>query len=57
MNFTMIEGHERPLTILKRALAGKTLAHAYLLSGEEGVGKKLTALALAAAVQCARATS
>ena len=48
----MIEGHERPITILKRALAGKTLAHAYLFSGDAGVGKKMTALALAAAVQC-----
>ena len=52
MNFTTIEGHERPITILKRALAGKTLAQAYLFSGEAGVGKKMTALALAAAVNC-----
>ena len=39
--------------ILKRALANGTLAHAYLFSGEQGVGKKMTALALAAAVNCA----
>jgi DNA polymerase-3 subunit delta' len=52
MTFTNIEGHEQPLTVLKRALANKTLAHAYLFSGEAGIGKKMTALALAAAVNC-----
>ncbi len=53
MSFTDIEGHDRPIAILKRALANQTLAHAYLFSGEEGVGKKLAALTLAAAVNCA----
>ena len=52
MMFTNIEGHERPITILKRALANNTLAHAYLFSGEAGIGKKMTAFALAAAVNC-----
>lgn len=52
MNLAMIEGHERPITILKRALANNTLAHAYLFSGEAGIGKKMTAFALAAAVNC-----
>lgn len=33
------------------------LAHAYLFSGEEGIGKKMTALALAAAVNCHRPAS
>jgi DNA polymerase-3 subunit delta' len=55
MNFADIEGHERPLAILKRALANKTLAHAYLFSGETGIGKKMTALALAAAANCSAA--
>jgi DNA polymerase-3 subunit delta' len=55
MSFAAIEGHEKPITILKRALANRTLAHAYLFSGEEGIGKKMTALALAAAVNCQRA--
>ena len=53
--FAAIEGHDRPITILKRALANKTLAHAYLFSGEAGIGKKMTALALAAAVNCRNA--
>ncbi len=52
MSFAAIEGHERPVAILKRALANNTLAHAYLFSGDVGIGKKLTALALAAAVNC-----
>jgi DNA polymerase-3 subunit delta' len=52
MTFDIIEGHEKPVTILKRALANRTLAHAYLFSGEAGIGKKMTALALAAAVNC-----
>ena len=55
MSFTEIEGHERPVTILKRALANKTLAHAYLFSGDEGIGKKMTALALSAAANCGNA--
>jgi len=52
MSFATIVGHERPITIVKRAIANNTLAHAYLFSGEEGIGKKLTAIALAAAVNC-----
>jgi DNA polymerase III subunit delta' len=55
MSFAAIEGHEKPIKILKRALANKTLAHAYLFSGEAGIGKKMTALALAAAVNCQKA--
>ncbi len=52
ISFEMIVGHERPVNVLKRALGNRTLAHAYLFSGPGGVGKKLTALALAAAVNC-----
>ncbi len=55
LSFAAIEGHEKPVTILKRALANKTLAHAYLFSGDAGIGKKMTALALAAAVNCQNA--
>ncbi len=52
MSFSSIVGHNRQVTILKRALANNALAHAYLFSGEPGIGKKMTALALAAAVNC-----
>jgi len=57
LSFEEIAGHDRPVTILKRALTNKTLAHAYLFSGGEGIGKKMTALALAAAVNCRNAGS
>jgi DNA polymerase-3 subunit delta' len=55
MTFEDIQGHDKPVLILKRAIANKTLAHAYLFSGEEGIGKKMAALALAAAVNCGEA--
>jgi len=55
LSFKEIEGHDRPVTILKKALMSNTLAHAYLFSGGEGIGKKMTALALAAAVNCRNA--
>ncbi len=52
MPFSSIIGHDRPVDILKRALANDALAHAYLFSGEPGIGKRLTAYALAAALNC-----
>lgn len=52
MSFAGIIGHERPVSILKRALSNNRLAHAYLFAGTQGIGKKLTALALAASVNC-----
>jgi len=55
-SFAAIEGHEQPVRILRRALANGSLAHAYLFSGEKGVGKKMTAFALAAALNCREAS-
>ncbi len=52
MLFSSIIGHDRQVDILKRALAHDALAHAYLFSGEPGIGKRLTAHALAAALNC-----
>lgn len=52
MKFSTIEGHEKPVLLLQRAIANNTLAHAYLFSGQAGIGKKRTAFALAAAVNC-----
>jgi DNA polymerase-3 subunit delta' len=52
MSFQDIIGHERPIQILKIALLRKSLAHAYLFYGEEGIGKKLVAKALAQAANC-----
>jgi len=52
MSFSSIIGHDRAIDILRRALANDALAHAYLFSGEPGIGKRLTAYALAAALNC-----
>ncbi len=52
MTFDQILGHERQKEILRRALANGRLAHAYLFSGPDGIGKRLMALALARAIVC-----
>jgi len=52
MSFQEIKGQDRPIQILKEALAQGRLMNSYLFSGPEGVGKKLTARTLAAAVNC-----
>ncbi len=54
MTFSDIIGHDRPVAILRRALANDALAHAYLFCGESGIGKRMTALAFAAVLNCAR---
>ena len=52
MLFKDIIGHERPIQILKTAIRRKRLAHAYLFHGDEGIGKRLVAKALAKAANC-----
>jgi len=52
MPFRDITGHERPIALLKSALAHGRLAHAYLFHGEERIGKLLTATRLAQALNC-----
>jgi DNA polymerase-3 subunit delta' len=52
MSFDQILGQESALTILRNALRNGRLAHAYLFLGPEGVGKRLTALTLAKAMNC-----
>ena len=49
MTFDRIIGHERQKDFLRRTLANNRLAHAYLFEGPPGIGKRLTALALARA--------
>ena len=56
MTFEQILGHERQKNILRRALTGGRLAHAYLFAGPEGVGKRLMALAVARILFCAEGT-
>jgi len=55
MKFTTIAGHDKSIRTLQRAIVNNALAHAYLFSGQSGIGKKKTAFALAAAVNCLNA--
>jgi len=52
MPFAEILGQERAVSRLRRAVAAGRLAQAYSFVGPEGVGKRLTALALAQTVNC-----
>jgi len=47
-----IQGQPKALRLLRRALENKRLAHAYLFSGPEGVGKATAAKAMAAVLFC-----
>ncbi len=48
MTLDQIIGQAVPVAVLRRALATNTLGHAYLFSGEAGVGKETVARAVAA---------
>lgn len=48
-----IAGHESPLRILRQSLSSGRLHHSLIFHGPEAVGKRTTALALAAALNCA----
>lgn len=52
MAFSAILGQTKALTLLRRALESGRLAHAYLFSGPDGVGKTTVALDLAAVLLC-----
>jgi DNA polymerase-3 subunit delta' len=52
MSFSQIQGQNSAIQILRQALIHGRLAHAYVLAGPEGVGKRLTALTLAKAMNC-----
>lgn len=52
MPFNQILGQENAVQILQAALTNQRLAHAYLFMGPEGVGKVLTAMTLAKALNC-----
>lgn len=49
-----IRGQDRARDLVTRSLASGKLPHAYLFDGPPGVGKKTTAIALAAALNCER---
>ena len=50
--FAQIHGQDRAVAFLRRALRDERLAHALLFAGPAGVGKGLTARALASWAQC-----
>ena len=52
MTFKEIYGHEKPVAILRSAMAKNRIAHAYLFYGTEGVGKRTTASVFARALNC-----
>ena len=52
MPWSEIEGQERAVRLLRRALEGERLHHAYLFAGPEGVGKELLARLVAQAANC-----
>lgn len=52
MTFDEIIGHESPIRVLKAAMKNNRIAHAYLFSGPDGIGKRQVAYALASALNC-----
>ena len=52
MPWNEIAGQERAVRLMQRALARGQLHHAYLLVGEDGVGKELFARLCAQAANC-----
>src|SRR5262245_44317497 len=52
MSFREVAGHRRVLSLLSRAIATDSLMPSLVLSGPEGVGKKLAAIAVAQAFNC-----
>ena len=52
MSFKTIAGQDRAIGLLKRALEGDKVHHAYLFSGLDGIGKKKAALEMAKALNC-----
>ncbi|MGB9857593.1 MAG: ATP-binding protein [Dictyoglomaceae bacterium] len=52
MAFKEIIGQKQAIEILKRSLKEGKISHTYLFVGPEGVGKKLTAISFAQALNC-----
>ena len=52
MKFAEIYGHEKPIAILKRAMAKDRIAHAYLFYGMDGTGKRTIDDLFARALNC-----
>ncbi len=52
MPFADVIGQEGPKKKIRTALARQAIGHAYLFSGDEGIGKRLMALRFAQALSC-----
>ena len=52
MSFSHIRGNEKALKVLMRIIKTRRLAHAYLFSGLEGIGKRLAAVAFSKTLLC-----
>jgi len=52
LRFAYLLGHDKPKALLREAVAKNKMGHAYLFRGPDGVGKKRTALTLAAYINC-----
>ncbi len=52
MAFSDILSHDREISILKRAVKGGRVAHAYLFAGLDGIGKRRAARELGRALNC-----
>ncbi|BCS34741.1 DNA polymerase III subunit delta' [Luteitalea sp. TBR-22] len=52
MRLSDILGHAQPRALLLRAVASRSVPQSLLFDGPEGIGKRTTALALAAAINC-----
>ena len=52
MPFRSIVGHQRVISLLSRAVARDVMPPAVLMAGPAGVGKRLTAVAVAQAINC-----
>ncbi len=52
MSFQRILGQDQPKRIIQNALENNSVSHAYLFYGPESIGKKLTAVEFAKALNC-----
>lgn len=52
MRLTDIKGHDTPIRMIEGARRRGRLATSYLFAGEEGIGKRTAALALASSLNC-----
>lgn len=55
MSFRDIFGHDRQIEALRKALSQKRIGHAYLMSGNDSIGKRALAVEFARAYNCEKA--